>query len=654
VDEGALAAALVRHTGGNPLYVLETLRAMSSAGATTLPRPQSIAHLIDRRLGRLSEGALALGRVAAIAGPDFSPALAEHALATPALRLAGAWAELEAADVLRGCAFAHDLIRDGMLRATPRPIAAHAHRLVAEVLAGSGAEPARVAAHWAEAGEHAQAGRAYRAAAERARRAGRPREEAALLQEAATAFDACGAADEALAARALAVPPTVRSAGPAVALQASEPLVVAAAGTRQLGLVRAMHAVALIWAGRAVDAEAFARTALECIDARDEHLRLEATRTLAMARGLRGEPGEGIDLLRPWLERLDSLASLEQRIELCGAYTHLLLADNRFGQAIQVAWRHQALARQAGDRLEELTALINLCAAYVRRGELAAAIDAAAAAAALDPADDQSRMLVGFNEAVRGFCLCGAGRFREGLQRLESAHASAAATAPGSAFEFAAAGYLAQVWLQIGQPARAQQLLAAEAERMAPHQRANQWVLRAMGTAAAAEALGLLRRATEIVGDGQGATVRQVAQLEIARRSEPAAAIELAAQVGAVAWAQENRPLATLADALRLDALRRSNPGALADPEIDALEDHAHRYRAPYPYLPELLLVCARAYQARGRAGDARRCLDDAVAWIRDEALPNLPPELHDGFLERNVANREVRAEAARIARIGW
>jgi len=74
--------------------------------------------MIDRRLQRLSENALALGRVAALAGPDFEHELAEHALVTPALLLTGAWAELEAANVLRENSFAHDLVRDGMLRAT--------------------------------------------------------------------------------------------------------------------------------------------------------------------------------------------------------------------------------------------------------------------------------------------------------------------------------------------------------------------------------------------------------------------------------------------------------------------------------------------------------------------------------------------------------
>jgi hypothetical protein len=156
-------------------------------------------------LQRLSEGALALARVAALAGPDFSPELAQHALATPALLLAGAWAELEAADVLRGNAFAHDLVRDGMLRATPQAIAVHAHRLLAQFLEAHGAEPARVAPHWREAGMHGQAGIAYGAAADKARRAGRPLEEAQLLLSAAQAFEANGDIDAAVTARANAI-----------------------------------------------------------------------------------------------------------------------------------------------------------------------------------------------------------------------------------------------------------------------------------------------------------------------------------------------------------------------------------------------------------------------------------------------------------------
>ena len=103
-----IAAELVRHTGGNPLYALETLKlgvAEGSLGAVAagpgaalrLPRPGSVGALIERRLRQLSTRALALARVAAVAGVDFHIELAELATGVRAVDLADAWAELEQA-----------------------------------------------------------------------------------------------------------------------------------------------------------------------------------------------------------------------------------------------------------------------------------------------------------------------------------------------------------------------------------------------------------------------------------------------------------------------------------------------------------------------------------------------------------------------------
>ena len=103
-----IAAELVRHTGGNPLYALETLKlgvAEGSLGAVAtrpgaalrLPRPGSVGALIERRLRQLSTRALTLARVAAVAGVDFHIELAELATGVRAVDLADAWAELEQA-----------------------------------------------------------------------------------------------------------------------------------------------------------------------------------------------------------------------------------------------------------------------------------------------------------------------------------------------------------------------------------------------------------------------------------------------------------------------------------------------------------------------------------------------------------------------------
>jgi DNA-binding SARP family transcriptional activator len=205
LDGAALAPVLVKHTGGNPLYALETLKHGLAAGlprdgALTLrklPLPDSVGALIERRLRQLPERALSLARVAAVAGVDFSIALAEEVTGVRAVELASAWAELEAAQVLREQAFAHDLVQDAVLRSIPAPIACHLHGAVAAFLERGGGVAARVAAHWLAAGRDAEAVTALECAAAHALAAGRAAESGRFLREAAAAFERLGEADRA-------------------------------------------------------------------------------------------------------------------------------------------------------------------------------------------------------------------------------------------------------------------------------------------------------------------------------------------------------------------------------------------------------------------------------------------------------------------------
>jgi DNA-binding SARP family transcriptional activator/tetratricopeptide (TPR) repeat protein len=178
---------LLRHSGGNPLFALETLKLMlrPDAAAGGLPQPAGVGALIDRRLRQLSDGALALARVAALAGPDFNPALAEQVLGRKAIELADAWAELEAAQVIRDNAFAHDLVLDAALRSVPAAIGRHLHAAVAAALEAAGGEAARIAGHWQRAGQDERALPWLQQAADLARQGLRRREEAAFASCAA-------------------------------------------------------------------------------------------------------------------------------------------------------------------------------------------------------------------------------------------------------------------------------------------------------------------------------------------------------------------------------------------------------------------------------------------------------------------------------------
>lgn len=200
LDARSLAPSLLRHSGGNPLFALETLKAHLGRGAsagTPLPQPASVGLLIERRLRQLSPPALALARMAAVAGTDFDLPLAEQVLGASTLALADAWAELEAAQVLREQAFAHDLVHEAALRSVPAVVARRLHAQVATRLQERGAEPARIAAHWLAAGDALAAVPAQVAAAERALLRFQRGEAGRHLMDAALALREAGRRDEA-------------------------------------------------------------------------------------------------------------------------------------------------------------------------------------------------------------------------------------------------------------------------------------------------------------------------------------------------------------------------------------------------------------------------------------------------------------------------
>jgi len=193
--------SLCRHTGGNPFFLLETLRSLWESGGLgqrkpgRLPVSSKITSLIQFRLQRLSLSAQRLVRTAAVAGPDFSPELAATVLQSPPLELLEPWAELEAAQILRGNAFVHDLLYEATLSGVPASIKTYLHQQIARYLEGQGADPARIAGHWLE-GEPPRAIPFLIQAAQRAEEAYRLTEATQFYQRALELADPLGEAGQ--------------------------------------------------------------------------------------------------------------------------------------------------------------------------------------------------------------------------------------------------------------------------------------------------------------------------------------------------------------------------------------------------------------------------------------------------------------------------
>ncbi|MBB5365283.1 AAA family ATPase [Deinococcus humi] len=162
--EGAaeLSQELHHLTGGNPQFVLEVLRHMYHSGEFRVNdalrgRPAGAVSLIAQRLGHLTSEALQAARAAAVLGDSLTLERLSEVLGIGLLDIAGAWEELEAAQVVSGEGFSHDLVREALLDGLPAPVLALLHRASARVLARHTVHPGRVARHWQEAGDFRQA-----------------------------------------------------------------------------------------------------------------------------------------------------------------------------------------------------------------------------------------------------------------------------------------------------------------------------------------------------------------------------------------------------------------------------------------------------------------------------------------------------------------
>jgi DNA-binding SARP family transcriptional activator len=205
-----LVKHLTQYTGGNPLFITETLKHLLETGGLERGWPEPLApagrvrQLIQHRLERLSLQALQVARVAALARTAFGLELAGEVLEMNPLSLAEPVAELEAAQILRGERFTHDLLFEAVRAAIPRSLETLLHRRLAVALEGRRAAPGLIAQHWMEGQEPRRAVPFLVASADAEMAALRHVEAAVLYHRAAALLEEAGEADEAALVRSRA------------------------------------------------------------------------------------------------------------------------------------------------------------------------------------------------------------------------------------------------------------------------------------------------------------------------------------------------------------------------------------------------------------------------------------------------------------------
>lgn len=656
IEPGAWAEALARHTGGNPLFILETLNALFAQAPQQrtgtllqLPAPGSVGQLIERRLAQLSPPAARLARVAAIAGQDFSAELAANVLGVHALDLAEAWHELEAAHVLRGNGFAHDLVLEATLRSVPVPIAHLLHRNIAAYLEEHGGAPARTARHWDQAGEPARAAAQYALGAQAAHRASRRGEELALLEHAQRCYGAANA-------RAAQFGCLQRAFGAALHVgsmrQTSDLIDRMAALARDdreraaVQIARARVANTLAQAQQALAAASEAATLAARAD--DALLALAAARERAGALSKLDRHDEALATLQAQRHRLTDLPPGEETFGFLADHAYLLVYANRPREAVAEYERVCEAALAAGDLATAHTVLTDCAVALMPLGELRRAT------ATYERARDLRERL----GDGRGWSLMDdmglagnyreLGRYREALQ-MTLAALDGLRAAGFDTWAYQTEHDLAMLYAQLGQPSRAAPLLADLPAEAGPVMHVARAATRAkLARCAGRPSCSLWEQARALLAQHEIGRAHLKLAIELGWLREQDGAAASIAALRERARAIQQVALERCALAYETEALTRAGDVRAALARAKELVAVYDGWEPNGIYAPEAWLIAAQALAVGGDAQGAAAARARGVAWVREVALPNVPEEFRDSFLRRNPVNRALLAAHAR------
>ena len=659
LDGAALAAPLARRTGGNPLFLLESIKTLlgqgvAALGAGTLPPAASVGTLIERRIARLSPEAIKLARCAAIAGQDHSIDLAASVLGVRALDLADAWNELEAAQVLRDGAFAHDLVYEAALASVPPPIARHLHGEIALYLQQRDVEPSRIAAHFEAAQQLEQAAESWVKTGEAAQRALRFAEAADAFERAARLLGERG-----LNERAFEVAFLMRHASFEVDLAARsgaalELLDRFASTPVQRALAHNERAVTLLHRGEMAETERVALDGLNVLGGADEPLlRAELRRNLAAVLAWRNDTAAALRELRSVQADVERLGSPMQRFELWESLAILLNHADQCADSQAMSQRAFDAAIENGNLPGAAQTLLNLAVCLYDCGEARRAMSALERARGLLAAIGEDAIPYSSLHLNYGITLRALGEYGSALDHFDRAIVRAREQTPGWVPLVAASK--AQTLVHLGQFARAQKELADNApNERTPPLAVSKWQAVHFMLAHAQGRTG--GSALALLIDQYPSRGRQLVRWRLQ-------AVNLAGREGDPQGLQDALLLVkNVTDAARfglaIHAHARVSAAARRQGQPDLARQHARAalallqdFEPDDVYTGEVVQIAVTALRDGNSddARDARNALQRMVGWIKRTAEERVPPDFRDSFLTRNPFNRELMTSATRL-----
>lgn len=637
VEAGEMAAEMHRRMGGNPLFVLEVLRQSGGASPARMALPARVSQLMDRRLQAISESALALARIAAIAGRDFSAELAEAVSGLDALALASPWRELEAAQLFTAGHFSHDLVLEAAQRSIPGSIAPRLHARVADFLQGRDAEPAKIAHHRLAAGQDSQAVPHLVAAAHRAWLAARAQESSAFFVRAAEIECAAGhreAAFDILFDCADAISETSSAEHFSSVVAVARPLASTPAQQATLRFLEAVEAYLCH------DFEGLTRLNDEALLMA---IRSGATRAEAECRFNKGYIAIQHGRVQESIEQMSAAVRLARA---CGAVRRAEAMEANLLTALSLSGQLQR-AVEGRERVQKQLADLGYPGALAM-SQSYLAIEALA----LGDSDSAQRAVEQALAALRHIDVSEPDRetvVRNSTSSLRHmGRFSAALRASGLIPDHAIADERARLYLDLGRPDLAGRAVAATEQMPVMIERRRVRI----GLARAALLLATGRDARPLL---EHLDPSQMADQLVAWETM----MLCACMPGTQAALRQASTLVEILERARAKGFLASLHAAVAKLAADVGADigsiHARRaadWLTPNrrdATVPQCALWLHHVFGKSGKPAEAKRCLLAGKAWLQRAVDEDVPPEFRDSFVNRNPVNRQLLTLATRL-----
>ena len=651
VDAHAVAGALARRIGGNPLHLLETIRhALERHGqlrADILEAPAHVTELLERRLVALPADGLLLVRIAAVAGNHFDPELAAVVSRRDVLELADAWHGLEREGLFDARGFMHDLIGEAALRLLPQPIARVLHARVAAHLMQRGADAARLAYHLLCAGDEAAAVPHLTNAARQAWHLGRSREASEAYLRAADIELSRGNPDAAfdlLFART----EVIEELGPRPALiEAIERLPALAHTPSQQARLAYMRTIRLHHDADHAGCQAHIADALAlAVASADRAIEAECRYTKAFYLAHCGCLRESFEQLTAAVALLRGVGREQRAMVIEGSAHTVLLWTGQARLALEL--QRDALRRVLDAGSSNLRAIVMMRQAdsELQLGDVSAARllagQALDALRATDMIDGELARTTWYIADVQRRC----GQWAEALAVIsEMRNRIAAQSDP----EQLLAAALAGIYLDLGRPDLAQRHVEAfaAASQHSVRQRLRALALRWRD----GFAIGGNSETALVVADALGSeNLLQACELALAAGHAEAPEMSAAQCATLIARCEPQELREELAPLHALCSRLQSREG-------DAPAAHASLERAEQALLagdlgatmPQCHLWLAQALETLGRPAEAAIKAQQGVAWLAAAARRSVPAEFRDSFMRGNPVHRELLAVASRL-----